>query len=65
LRSKEAELQDAYDKLAQMKRDLELLSQRIAEEQAEVERLRGEFGEGGVYDLYRVFGPKPALSPFR
>ena len=45
LRSKEAELQEAYDKLAQMKEDLELLNQRIVEEQAEVERLREELGE--------------------
>jgi chromosome segregation ATPase len=46
LRSKEAELQDAYDKLLQLKEDLELLNQRIAEEEAEVERLRRELEEG-------------------
>ena len=46
LRSKEAELVDAYDKLSQMKEDLELLNQRIAEEEAEVERLRKELGDG-------------------
>ena len=46
LRSKEGELQDAYDKLSQMKEDLELLNQRIAEEEAEVERLRRELGDG-------------------
>ena len=37
---------DAYDKLSQMKEDLELLNQRIAEEEAEVERLRKELGDG-------------------
>ncbi|XP_028394639.1 centriolin-like [Dendronephthya gigantea] len=45
LRSKEAELRDAYDKLSQMKEELEMLNQRIAEEKAEVERLRKELEE--------------------
>ena len=52
LRSKEAALQGAYDKLAQMKEDLELLNERIVKEQAEVERLRDELGEGWCIWLY-------------
>ena len=57
LRSKEAELQDAYDKLSQRKEDLELLNQRIAEEEAEVERLRRELGDG-------KFVLSPPLQPY-
>ena len=52
---------DAYDKLSQMKEDLELLNQRIAEEEAEVERLRKELGDGEF--MLRCPPPAHKINP--
>ena len=46
LNSKQAELQDAYAQLSKMKEDLEMLKNRIAEEQAQVEMLREQLRRG-------------------
>lgn len=46
LGSKQAELRDAYGELSKMKENLEMLKNRIAEEQAHVEILKKQLGKG-------------------
>lgn len=59
LGSKQAELRDAYGELSKMKENLEMLKNRIAEEQAHVEILKKQLGKGWLtwhnplYDLVR------------